>query len=143
MKSSLSTSLKEALSYVFNLSVPFFLFSFRKMSKNKIMGVPVVARQKQILLVSMRMRVQSLAPLSGLRMQHWHRLWCKLQMQLRSSIAGAVVQASTCSSNVTSSPRCGPKKGGGGSWVIIFLKDLFYRPGLSLRLLQRKCILLA
>ena len=35
-------------------------------------------------LVSMRMRVRSLALLSGLRIWHCHELWCKLQTQLGS-----------------------------------------------------------
>ena len=40
-------------------------------------GVPVVAQQKQILLASMRMQVQSLASLSELRIQHCRELWCR------------------------------------------------------------------
>ena len=42
----------------------------------------------------MRMRVQSLAFLSGLRIQHCCKLWHRLQMGLRSGIAVVVVQAS-------------------------------------------------
>ena len=44
------------------------------------------------------------------------RLWCRVQMQLRSSIAMAVVWASNCNSDSTPSQettmchRCGPKK---------------------------------
>ena len=38
----------------------------------------------------MRMRIRSLAFLSGLRIQYYWELWCKLQMQLGSSIAMAV-----------------------------------------------------
>ena len=46
--------------------------------KEKIsLGVPVVAQWKQTQLVSMRMQVQSLAPLSGLRIQRYHELWCR------------------------------------------------------------------
>ena len=37
------------------------------------------------------MRVQSLASLSGLRIQHCCELWYRSQMQLRSHIAVAVV----------------------------------------------------
>ena len=48
-------------------------------------GVPSVAR-----LVSMRMCVQSLVLLSGLRIRHCHEMWCRLQMQLKSHIAVAV-----------------------------------------------------
>ena len=41
-------------------------------------------------LVSIRMQVQSLASLSGLRIWHYHELWCGLQMQLRSGVAAAI-----------------------------------------------------
>ena len=53
---------------------------------------------------------------SGLRIQHCHELWCRLQMLLRSRVAVAVVVASSCSSDLTPSlgtyicHRCGPKK---------------------------------
>ena len=57
-------------------------------------------------LVSMRMWVWSLAALSGLRIQHFCELWYKLQTQLRSRVAVAVVLAGSCSSN--SSPSQGP-----------------------------------
>ena len=43
-------------------------------------------------LVSMRMRVQSLALLSGLKIQHCHKLWYRLQIRLGSSVAVAVAQ---------------------------------------------------
>jgi len=39
------------------------------------MGVPVVAQQTGIQLGTMRLRVQSLAPLSGLGIQHCCELW--------------------------------------------------------------------
>ena len=38
----------------------------------------------------MSLCVQSLALLIGLRIQHCHELWCKLQMQLVSEVAVAV-----------------------------------------------------
>ena len=66
-------------------------------------GVPIVAQQKQIQLVSMRMLVQSLTPLSGLRIQHCHKLWCSSQAWLGSHVGGAVVQASSCSPSSTPS----------------------------------------
>ena len=64
-------------------------------------GVPVAAQRKQIQLVSIRMQVQSLAFLRGLRIQHCHELWCRLQTQLGShvAVAVAVVEAGSCSSN--------------------------------------------
>ena len=52
-------------------------------------GVPVVNEQVMNLLVSM-MWVQSLASLSGLRIQYCRELWCRLQAQLRSGIAVVV-----------------------------------------------------
>ena len=50
-----------------------------------------MAQQKQAQLVPMRTWVQSLASLSGLRIQHCYALWCKSQMQLRSRVVAAVV----------------------------------------------------
>ena len=47
----------------------------------------------------MRIQVQSLASLSGLRIQYCHKLWYRSQMQLRSGVAVAVVWAGSCSSN--------------------------------------------
>ena len=54
-------------------------------------GVLVVAQWKWTQLVSTRMRVQSLAPLSGLRTRCYHELLHRSQMQLRSYIAVSVV----------------------------------------------------
>ena len=56
---------------------------------------------KQIELASMRMQVQSLTSLSGLRIWHCLELWCRLQTWLRSDVAVAVVQASSYSSDST------------------------------------------
>ena len=50
------------------------------------LGVPVVAQQKSILVGTMRLCVQSLASLSGLRIQHCCERWCRLQMQLRPAL---------------------------------------------------------
>ena len=44
-------------------------------------------------LVSMRTGVRSLAPLSGLRIQHCHELWCRWKMWHGSCIAVDVAQA--------------------------------------------------
>ena len=46
-----------------------------------------MAQWKRIRLVTMRIQIQSLALLSGLRIWHYHELWCRLQMQLKSCIA--------------------------------------------------------
>ena len=48
--------------------------------------------------------VQYLALLSGLRIQHCHQLWLRLQMQFRSCITVAVAQTCNCSCNLTPSP---------------------------------------
>ena len=53
-------------------------------------GVPFVA-QWLTQLGSMRMRVQSLASLSELRIQCCHVLWCRLQSQVRFHVAVALV----------------------------------------------------
>ena len=42
-------------------------------------------------LVAVKMHVFSLASLSGLRVQHGCKLWCRSQMQLRFGVAVAVV----------------------------------------------------
>ena len=60
---------------------------------------------KHIQLVSMRMWVQSLALLSGLRIWGCCELWCRLQMRLGSHVAVAVAVASSYSSD--SVPRLG------------------------------------
>ena len=46
---------------------------------------------KRIQLGTMKLLVQSLALLSGLRIWHCHELWCRLQMQLRSDVAVVLV----------------------------------------------------
>ena len=55
------------------------------------MGVTLVAQGKQIRLGTMRLRVQSLALLSGLEIWYCRELWCGLQRWLRSGVAVAVV----------------------------------------------------
>ena len=54
-------------------------------------GVPIVAQWKVICLASMRPQVQSLASLSGLRIQRCRELWCRSQMWLGSGVAVAVL----------------------------------------------------
>ena len=62
-----------------------------QLCQRNILGVPVVAQQKQIQLGTMRLQVRSLALLSGLRIQHYHELWCRSQTWLGSRVAVAVV----------------------------------------------------
>ena len=75
-----------------------------------------MAQGKLIRLVSMRMRVQSLALLSGLRIWHCRELWCRSQTWLGFRVAVAVVSALSYSSDSTPSlgtsmcRTCGPKK---------------------------------
>ena len=75
-----------------------------------------MAQWKQIQLGAMRLWVLSLAFFSGLRILHYHELWCSSQMQLRSCGAVAVVLAGSCSSDQTPSLgtstccRCSPQK---------------------------------
>ena len=72
-------------------------------------GVPLVAQWKRIRLGTMKLRVRSLASLSGLRIWHCRELWCRSQMRLRSCVAVAVV--SLISSPGTSICRgCSPRK---------------------------------
>ena len=52
-----------------------------------------MVQQKGIQLGTMRLQVRSLASLNGLRIWCYHELWCRLQMQLRSSMAVAVAVA--------------------------------------------------
>ena len=69
------------------LSVTFFI----ELGQNiKNFGVPIIAKQKRILLSSIRMQVRSLALLSVLRIQHCCEVWYMSQMQLRSGIAVAI-----------------------------------------------------
>ena len=54
-------------------------------------------------IISIRMQVQTLASLSGLRIQHCCKLWCRLRAQLGSCIAVAEVWACGYSSKLTPS----------------------------------------
>ena len=62
------------------------------------------------------MQVQSLASLSGLRIWHCHKFWCRSWVWLRTSVAAAVAQAFSCRSYLTPSLGtslcliCGHKK---------------------------------
>ena len=61
------------------------------MFKKSYLGVPIVAEQKQIRLGTMRLRVRSLASLSGLKIGVAVSCGVGSQTQLRSCIAVAVV----------------------------------------------------
>ena len=64
---------------------------FSAMRLQALRGVPVVAQQKRIRLGTVRLRVRSLASLSGLRIPCCRELWCRSQTRLRSGVAMAVV----------------------------------------------------
>ena len=90
--------------------------SANKYKAELIGGVPIMAQWKRIWLGFMRMQVQSLASLSGSRIQHCWELWCRSKMRLGSSVAVAVVSAGSYSFDSNPSLRtsiwhgCGPKK---------------------------------
>ena len=74
----------------------------------KLQGVPTVSQQVRN-PTNIHEDVGSVPGLlSGLRTQCCHELWYTLQRHARSSIAVAVVQAGSCSPDMT--PRCGIKK---------------------------------
>ena len=81
-----------------------------------------MVQQKQIRLGTMRLQVQSLDSLSGLRLWHCYKLWCRSQTWLGSGVVVALAQAGSNSSNLTPSlgpsvcHRCGPKKTKRESW---------------------------
>ena len=56
--------------------------------KNLTAGVSIMVQRKWICLVSMRMRVRSLASLSGSGIWCCHELWCRSQMWLGSPCCG-------------------------------------------------------
>ena len=65
--------------------------NFQRYYTIKFSGVPTVVQWKQILLVSIKRQVQSLALLSQLGIRCCHELWCGLQTQPGYHIAVAVV----------------------------------------------------
>ena len=62
-----------------------------KLFWNYLQGVPFVAQQKQIWLVSMRVQVRSLALLSRSGILCCCELWCRSQMRFRSHVTVSVV----------------------------------------------------
>ena len=57
-------------------------YSFPLKKKKIYGGVPIVAQQKRTQLASMKLQVQSLASLTGLRIQHCQELWYTSKTQL-------------------------------------------------------------
>ena len=68
------------------LSIHFEILSLHPSTiENGIVGVPVVAQWKGTRLVTMNMRVWSLASLGGLRIWHCSELWCRWQIMAWSA----------------------------------------------------------
>ena len=84
--------------------VLFYVSLLPSQQKKQRTKIPLCLSRLRTELVSVRMSVQSLALLSGLRIQCCHKLRHSLQMQLRSGVAVAMVQASSCSFDATPSP---------------------------------------
>ena len=82
----LETSLPTFFSKRLYLHISFFTAS----SEITNSGITIEAQQKGIQLGTTKLRVQSLALLSGLRVRCCHELWCRSQMLLRSGVAVAV-----------------------------------------------------
>lgn len=61
----------------------------KSLLKNLALGVPVVAAvvNESIRLETMRLWVQSLAGLSGLRIRRYRELWCRLQTHVAVALA--------------------------------------------------------
>ena len=70
------------------------IFSFSRwqmmLKLSGFQGVPIMVQWLMNPTRSMRVRVRSLALLSGLRIWHCSELWCRSQTQLRSRIAVAL-----------------------------------------------------
>ena len=73
--------------------------------KKSMLGVLIMVQQKKIWLVSTRTQVQSLAPLSGLKIQHCQELWYRLQ-----TYRSATVTDSTTSLVISMCWGHGPKQ---------------------------------
>ena len=74
------------------------------------------SQAETIQIGTIRLQVQSLASLSGLRIHCCRELWCRSQLWLRSCVFVAVAQAGGCKSNQTPNlgtsicSGCSPKK---------------------------------
>ena len=77
--------------YDFNMGLGTGVSEFLSAVNKVILRVPVVAQQKRIQLVFLRMRVRSLALLSGLRIWRFRELWCRSHMRLGAHVAVAMV----------------------------------------------------
>ena len=68
---------KRHIELPFDPAIPLLgIYPEKTMTQKDTCGVPLLAQQKWICLVSIRMQVRSLALFSGLRIQRCHELWC-------------------------------------------------------------------
>ena len=103
-QTSSSSQILNSLHHSRNSLKKFFLmWKINELCKKENQGFPVAAQQKGIRLGTMRLRVQSLASLSGLRIQCCRKLWCRFQRRLESGVAVAMALASSYSSDSTPS----------------------------------------
>ena len=71
--------------------------------KRVIFGVLIVVQWVKNMTSTHEDLGSILVSLSRLRIWHYHKLWCRSQMWLGFSVAVAMTQVSTCSSNSTPS----------------------------------------
>ena len=64
-----------------------------------MLGVSIVAQQRQIQQVTARLKVRSLALFTGLRTWHCREMWYRSHSQFGSCVALAVAVAGSCSSD--------------------------------------------
>ena len=66
-----------------------------------MLDFPLWLSGEQARVICMRTEVQSLAPLSGVRIRHCLELWCSFKKRLGCGAGVAVVEACICSSDLT------------------------------------------
>ena len=89
-----------------------YMVHTRKRTRKLRLGVPVMMQWKRIRLETMRLRVRSLASLSGLRLWCCRELWCRSKIWLRSGMAVAGSRSSDSATSLGTFTCCGcsPKK---------------------------------
>ena len=91
------------MSVLFSVAVSTFTKEFMEISKTSLLGVPVLAQWVKDLALSLPGgSIPGLA--QWVKDPRGPRLWCRLQMQLRSFVAVAVEGTCSCSSDSTPHP---------------------------------------